>query len=492
MSDAHVTKTGYEYNQAKIWQIALFAMNNSATNIYLFAIGFISYYATGIAGLGVVVVSAVLTGMRAFDGVTDPIIGYIIDKTETRFGKFMPLMLIGNGILITSFLIMYGIMHRLPEGWQLPFFILMHAIYIVGYTIQAACTRAAQTVLTNDPKQRPLFTVFDAIYIILVFTGGQLLVANYLVPKHGGFDQYSLFIELNAYAMGLSAIFTILAAIAIRGKDRKEFYGLGKTQNLQVKFKDYLPVLKENRPLQMLVIAASSDKLAMLVLRQPAIPIMFFGIWLGDYALSGTMQLGIIPPTLLLVWAGMVYARKRGLKRALVLFTTIAMLSFAALIPYLLFVDQTQISFSNFGLVTIGFLLLYGIGMGISTFTGGLVIPMIADVADYETYKSGRYVPGMIGTLFSLVDKMVSSLAPAIVGVLLAFIGFQDEFPGVDTPLTTALLVMTIVLQFGVPMLGWLTTLIAMKFYKLDSEKMEEVQDRIQEIKKEAKKEEAM
>ena len=34
---------------------------------------------------------------------------------------------------------------------------------------------------------------------------------------------------------------------------------------------------------------------------------------------------------------------------------------------------------------------------------------MVADCADYETYRSGKFIPGIMGTLFSLVDKLVSS-----------------------------------------------------------------------------------
>ena len=37
---------------------------------------------------------------------------------------------------------------------------------------------------------------------------------------------------------------------------------------------------------------------------------------------------------------------------------------------------------------------------------------MVADCSDYETYRSGNYIPGIMGTLFSLVDKLVSSLCP--------------------------------------------------------------------------------
>ena len=84
------------YNNAKIWQLALFSLNNAATNLYLALMGYVTYYANGIVGLGVFVLSMILTGMRIFDGLTDPIIGYLLDKTEGRYGKFRPFLAIGN------------------------------------------------------------------------------------------------------------------------------------------------------------------------------------------------------------------------------------------------------------------------------------------------------------------------------------------------------------------------------------------------------------
>ncbi len=46
------------YHDAKQWEIALFSLNNSATNIYLFAFVFLQYYSTGIAGLAILTVSS--------------------------------------------------------------------------------------------------------------------------------------------------------------------------------------------------------------------------------------------------------------------------------------------------------------------------------------------------------------------------------------------------------------------------------------------------
>lgn len=481
-------KSGHEYNSAKLWQIGFFALNNTATNLYLFIIGFVSYYATGIAGLTVVVVSAVIGFSRFFDAITDPIIGFIIDKTESKFGKFRPMMIIGNVILAGSVLIMYNVTHLLPEALQLPFFILIYAVYIIGYTLQTACTKAAQTILTNNPKQRPLFSVFDATYNIGVFTGGQIFVASYLVDKHGDFTM-PLFTELNTYALIFSGMFTILAVVALWEKDRKEYFGLAEA-TVATRFRDYWPILKGNRPLQMLVLAASTDKMANMVLRQPAVYIMFFGIMMGDYALSGTISAITIVPSLLITFYGVRIASKKGLRNALVKSTWVGLITASILIIFFLFIKPETISLSGIGLTTALFLVLYSALKGIDSLTGAIVIPMIADVSDYETYKTGRYVPGMIGTIFSFIDKVMSSLAPALVGIVVAFIGYKNEFPQLGETLTTPLMIATLILIFGIPMLGWTISLIAMKFYNLDDKKMEEIQEAIAAIKAEEKEEE--
>ena len=477
----------YGYHKAKLWQIGFFALNNTATNLYMFVLAFVTYYATGIAGLTVVAVSTILTFMRVFDGITDPIIGFIIDKTESKFGKFRPLMILGNVILAVSLLTMYNVTHLLPEAFHMLFFIAVYAVYIIGYTFQTACTKAAQTALTNDPKQRPLFAVFDGISNTLLFTGGQVFVASYLVAKHGGFTM-PMFTELNTYAVILGMGFTGLAVAGIWAKDRKEFYGLAES-NVKTSFRDYWPILKGNRPLVMLIIAASSDKLTLSVLRHAVVMVMLFGILLGDYALSGTVSMIVIIPTLIITFAGVAYARKKDLKKSFVLSTWIGLISFGALVAFLFVIDPTTISLDNLGLATIGFIVLYTLGKGFGGLPSALVIPMIADVSDYETYKSGRYVPGMIGTLFSFVDKMISSLAPALVGFAVAMIGYRDTFPEIGDPLTTSLYGMTIFLAFGIPVLGWIVSLIAMKYYDLDSKKMEEIQRSIGDVKEKAEKE---
>ena len=100
---------------------------------------------------------------------------------------------------------------------------------------------------------------------------------------------------------------------------------------------------------------------------------------------------------------------------------------------------------------------------------------MVADCADYETYRSGKYIPGIMGTLFSLVDKLVSSLAATVVGIAVTMIGLEN-LPVAETPYAEGMNVIVIILFCVIPMLAWALTLWSMKGYELTGARMKEIQ----------------
>ena len=92
----------------------------------------------------------------------------------------------------------------------------------------------------------------------------------------------------------------------------------------------------------------------------------------------------------------------------------------------------------------------------------------------------------MMGTLFSFVDKIISSLAPMIAGLMLAAIGFTNSVPDIYTPYSDSLLYVGVFLSYGIVIIGLLCNLVALKFYPLTKEKMAEIQDKIADIKAKA------
>lgn len=521
-------------HRAHLWEIALYALNNTSTNLYMMMVGYISYYLVGIIGVSVVFAGSFVTVMRIWDGVTDPFVGMMVDKTNTKFGKNRPFILIGNAVLFLTTLLMFRVVPNLSSAVRFPVFLVIYLIYIVGYTCQCVVTKSAQTCLTNDPKQRPVFAMFDTVYnlfalsvMLPIYVSNTLIpnftlnstehaakiaelvaknpaLANVLTEKDGvqilsGFYNPEMFAHFQLVIGGIAAVFALCGIIGLWRKDRIEYFGTGKVQ--KVSFRDYADVLAHNRGIQMLVVAASSDKLSLSMQTNATVMVCIFGVICGNYANYGYQSaLAAIPTAVVSVLGMGVVARKLGQKKALIVGTTGALISAALMLCLFLFSEPTTMKlpamvltkpstwveivkpscWSFFGVMYI----LFWCGMkGFSGIASSIVIPMTADCADYEVYRSGKYVPGLMGTLFSFVDKIISSLASTFVSVLFAAVGFSQALPTQDTPYSTGIFWVTMACLLGAPTIGWLLNLVAMKFYPLTKEKMEEIQDRIAEIK---------
>jgi len=490
-------------HRVPLWRIGGFALNNTATNMYMFLMMYVAYYLTGFVGVAVVAASSFSMFMRIWDGVTDPFIGYLVDKTNGKFGKNRPFMVIGQTILLVTSYILFHFTAKLPEGGRFPFFIVISAVYYIGYTFQCVVTKSAQTCLTNDPKQRPLFSMFDAGYNTVLFAVMAVVSTN-ISTKNGGFYEQTTWNELWLLVACLSLIFTIIAVISIAPKDNSQFFGTGKAQ--KVGFKDYWATIKGNRAIQMLIVSASSDKLA-TSMRTSTIYIVLFGLIAGSYKVYGTMTGMITIPSTIVAMAFVAFFATRMGQRKAMIFGSVGGIILNTIF-ILLWVCGNPSSMINaegglqWGFFAVAYIVLAVAVAGFTGISGNIVIPMTADCADYEVYRTGKYVPGLMGTLFSLVDKLISAFAPLITGVMLASIGFKETLPDATTTMAMmndgvskyqginvgAILPVSLFLAYGTVIIGLVLNLIALKFYPLTKEYMAEIQDEIARIKAEANK----
>ena len=475
-------------NRAKFYQLALFPMNNGATNVYFVLIlSYIANFGNVVLGLAMLFASFMVTGMRVFDAITDPIIGALMDKTNTRFGKFRPFMVIGNGIMAISVLLLYVVTPLVPatQMWlRYTLFILLYAVWVIGYTFQTSVTRSAQAVLTNDPKQRPLFTVFNTIGSLAGMGIMQVVGMVMAWDSFAGDYNATWYAIMTPIGIVISIILTVLAIIGIAEKDNEKYFGIGGQQEA-LKISEYVSIVKANKPLQRLMIAGGGCKLALAIAQNMTVLIMLYGCMMGNYDTFNMvfMALGYVfsaPFFLLTVRT----SQKYGQKASLMKYVKVALACYVGVFVLLMLWQQGNPSLNlsllgenglSINLYTIAFILCFGIGYGAYYSTADMPIPMVADCADYETYRSGKFIPGIMGTLFSLVDKLVSSLAAAVVSVALLCIGIKD-LPTKVTPYADGMNWVVIALFCLIPMLAWALTLIAMKGYSLDGERVKTIQ----------------
>ena len=481
-------------NRAKFYQLALFPMNNGATNVYFVLIlSYIATFGNKVLGLAMVFASFMVTGMRVFDAITDPIIGAIMDKTDGKFGKFRPFMVLGNLVMAVSVIALYMVTPLIPATmmWlRYTAFIALYAIWVIGYTLQTSVTRSAQSVLTNDPKQRPLFTVFNTIGSLAGM--GAIQFVGPIIAGDGFVGDYNAtwFAVMTPIGIIVSLILTVLAVIGIWEKDQTKYFGLGGKQE-QVKVSEYIGIIKNNKPLQRLMVAGGGCKLALSIATNMTVLIMLYSCMMGNYdnLYLPMMVVGYVfsvPFFLLTVRT----SQKHGQKKSLMTYVAVALICYIGVLALLLlwkqgdsawnltvytgklFGDSMQI---NINLYTVLFVVFFGTGFGAYYATADMPIPMVADCADYETYRSGKFIPGVMGTLFSLVDKLVSSLSATVVSIALLFIGVSD-LPTKATAYVEGMNWVVIALFCLVPMAAWALTLWTMKDYELDGKRIRVVQ----------------
>lgn len=475
-------------HRAKTWQLAGFALNNVSTNLYMWMMTFIAYYLQGFIGVATVLATSYVTVMRIWDGVTDPFAGYFIDKTNSKFGKNRPFIVLGQIIMCVMSGLMFFVTPMIPQAGKFVVFTIFYALYVIGYTLQCVITKSAQTCLTNDPVQRPMFSVFNGVFTAAVFAVMPWYSYSYLLPKHQYQMSQAFFTEQWITIVIASAITAAIAFISLIEKDREEYYGTGTAQ--KVSFKDYWEILKNNKAMQMLVVSAGTDKLATQAKGDATVTLIVYGIICGNVAAGGLVTGYSTIPNLLFIFFGAgVIAAKLGQKKSMVIGSWGAIVTAVALILLFIFGDPRTFSlpgdgvFTGWSVFTLLFMALTIAFNGFNQICSSVVITMTADVTDYETYRTKKYLPGMIGTLFSFVDKIISSFAASIIGVMCAMIGFADALPTAETPYSTSLFVVGMIGMYGLVLVGLICNVIAMKYYPLTKEKMEEIQGEIAAIK---------
>jgi Na+/melibiose symporter-like transporter len=459
--------TGTQYFRVAPWRIPLWSLATAVNNMFLMVMMFVSYVAAGGYGIAVAVAGMLVTGTRIFDGITDPILALIGDKLKTRYGKVRILLTLGYAIMCLS----VGVLFFWGIGTNIAVFITAYIVYIIGYTIFGNARMIGEAVITNDPVQRPKVFRYSQIWVGLISVGIQVYMSMVLARKYGGL-KIEAFQELALLAIITGTALIALAMIAVSPRDKPEnFTGARKEP---VTLKDCWNLLKGNRPLQLYIVAASSDKLALQTASQSAITTMLFGIVIGNYAFNGQQSMIALVPNILLIFLASRMAGRRDAKHSLVFWTWTSIAVTVLIFAFMAFSDTTKISVVP--VYTVVFIVLNCLRSSATMATSTCTEMMRPDLADYELSRSGNYMPATVAGVFSFVDKLISSFASTIVGFCVAAIGYTTVMPQPNDPSTPAIFWMTIFLWLGVPVIGWICTIVAMKFYPLDGAKMREIQ----------------
>lgn len=473
---------GVQYRRAKLWQIIMVASSGMVGMGFYCLIGMASYSASIGFGIATVAVGGILTFTRIFDAVTDPMLAFIYDKVNTPFGKVRVLLAGGWLVMVLAALMMFN--WAAGKGHGVVAFILIYMLYIIGYTLYNMTGQTLYALVTNDPKQRPMIGVWSTVFNYIVPIALSMVYFVVLMPKYGDYN-----LEFLASAcwitIAVSGVGLVTTCIGISEFDKPENFAGTTAKREKLRLKDMMEVLKNNRPLQCYIASAASDKIAQQVASQSIISTMLGGIVIGNMAISTTLSTVSIIPSILFAVVGAKYAGKHGNKKTIVTWTYMCIYVTCAMILFFVILHAgggTRNISTALPLMIIYVVLTLALnGTKMCVTTGGNAF--MADVIDYELDRGGKYVPAVVSGVYSLIDKLVSSVSALIATGAVALIGYRETMPQPTDELTGGIFWMTMVLMYGFPLLGWVVTLIAMRVCSLDKEEMVEVQKRIADKK---------
>ena len=470
---------GVDYRRAKLWQIILVACNAFNGMAVYSLINMASYSASIGYGIATVAVGGLLMFTRIFDAITDPLLAFLYDRVNTPWGKIRPLMLLGWSIQSIGLLCMFVFFSS--KGHGVVAFIGFYLLYVIGYTIVNMTAQTLPALISNDPKQRPTVGVWQTALNYIIPMALTIVLNMRLLPKYGGTYNQQFLSTACFICVGMSLFGVIMACIGVSAYDKPEnFRGTNKVDE-RLKLKDMIDVLGHNKPLQSYIISAASDKIAQQAQSASIVSTLLLGIIIGNMGMGTLVTVVGSFPSIIFAIFGARYAGKHGHKESIVTWTRNCIIANIVIIAFFCIIDPKSIA--GAGITKYIFMLLTlicnGFAMCVTTANTGFM----ADIIDYELDRSGKYIPAVISGTYSLIDKIVSSFSALIATACVALVGYTSTMPQPGDEATTGVFWVTMFLKYGLAIIGWIITLLAMRGCNLGKAEMVEVQKRIEHKK---------
>ncbi len=482
MSNANIAQSApgsVQYRKAKLWQIILLGSGGLNGMAVYTLISMASYSASIGYGIATAIIGGLLTFTRIFDAITDPMLAFLYDRVNTRWGKIRPLMLMGWAIQSAGLLCMFHFFSS--KGLGLIGFVGFYMLYVIGYTIVNMTSQTIGPLMTNDPKQRPMVGVWGTVFNYLVPMVMTILLNVVLLPRFGGTYNQAFLSAAVFIVVAVSFVGVVLVCISVSEYDKMENFKGTRQDDQRLRVKDMFNALKGNRPLQCYIASAASDKIAQQAQSASIVNTMLLGILIGNMGLGTILSVISMLPAIVFAFIGARYAGKHGHMESIVAWTRNCIIANVVMIIFFVVIDPSSIA--TMGVTMILYILLTvvcnGFSMCVTTSGSGFM----ADIIDYELDRTGKYIPAVVTGVYSLIDKVLSAFSAAIATGCVALIGYTTTLPQPGDPATPGVFWMTMFLRFGLAILGWITTLIAMRFCKLNRGEVVEVQKRIAEKK---------
>lgn len=395
----------YETTKFKWRQRIGFGISDYACNLaYLLANTYLLFYYTNCAGLAAGAVGFMFVVTKFIDAFTDYMVGAMIDRTDTKMGRYRPWMLYGAPVLAVGMVLLFSV----PTGWsagaKLAWAYVTYVIFSFGYTLvnipMAPIVSSLSASATERTKISTTRTVFSnlgsltsslfVLPMVYFFSGSKDATGAALATGYRNTNIVLGIIVVVIMAICVFSIVEINPPTKSAGKS-----SLIKDIGSLVKNKYYIMFLGE-------VFFLFLGYLSMYGAMQ-----YYYTYIVGDVSgmsLALTLLTLLAIPTMILA----AYLNGKGIAK-------IKLIQFGAIVDC---VGFAILFFTSNGTIATASLGLIGLGFG---FRSSMFFSMMPDIFDYTEWQVGRNLGGTQNAIQGFANKVSSAAASAIVSALLVW-----------------------------------------------------------------------
>jgi len=422
---------------------------------------YLLYFYTDVFGITAAAAGTMILVSRLWDGVNDPMMGIIADRTNTRWGKFRPYLLWMAVPLAIAAVFTFTTPNFSPTGKLIYAYVTFNLMMML-YTAINIPYSSLLGVITPDPIER---TSVSSYKYVFAYISGTIVSALALPLTHFfGKGNEAAGWQITMIVFGIAAVIFFLITFSFT----KERVQPPKTQKSSIG--QDLKDLFSNKPWVLLLF--TTLLMILFVATRMSVTAHYFKYYVGDqeFTIFGkTYTYGFVALTSAfnamgqwLAIAGVIFTnffvKKVGKKQAfLILFVTatICTAAFFVFKP-----EQVMLMF---------------IFQAIGSFTGGPLSPLIwamyADTADYSEWKTGRRATGLVFSASTMSQKFGWAISTFVAGSLLSAFGFQANVAQNPDVLYGLKSLVSII-----PAAAGVLAIVLILFYKLDEKMMSQIE----------------
>ncbi|HWR19988.1 MAG TPA: glycoside-pentoside-hexuronide (GPH):cation symporter [Clostridia bacterium] len=419
-----------------------FGQNMVLTFVSTFLLMYLTQYA-GISKGGLVAVTAILAVGKVFDALNDPVMGTLIDKTRTRWGKLRPYILF-SALPVAFFSAALFCLPNGSESLKLWFFGVCFFLWDIAYTLcdvpYWGLIGAAFSEGSERNKVISHVRAFGAIALGLATLGAPWLAKLLsFAPETTGIGWSLAAIVVSIIGMGMF----LLAFFNTR---ETRVYAAGQQTSLKELFSTFF----KNKPLFLVllgsvlgfgrsIIQAGGAVFAVIAYKDEG----YFTL-IGGAIIVGMALASFVTPALL----------KRIKEKPLMIGSS--------LLAAIVYAAMYFLGYENL-YVMMGMIFLTGLTLGIFSV---VQTTMIAGAVDYMEKKTGIRNDGIAFSSLTFVSKLMGSLAILVFGAALAIIGYEKDVAVTEGMKNAVFQTISLV-----PAVSCLISVIPFAFYSLEDKK---------------------